>query len=312
MSIESRAAAAIWTLGVDSVTAEVSGELEEAGVRCLLLKGPSVAQWLYADPGDRAYGDTDLLVAPADAPAARQTLTGIGFRRMWGPVAHPGMREPPSHPWRRDAFVVDLHEAIVGTARDAAALFDWLWEVSVAQVVAGRSVRVLGKPARLVHVALHAAHHGPAVGAPVRDVDQAVTACSQREWEAAAAAAVEMGALDSFALGISLAPNGPGVLERLGLVARPSVDWLLEMQAVPLAGGIERFRRASGIGARARMLRDELAPSPAFMRWWTPLARRSRRGLAASYICRVLFLAGSIAPALWAWARATRRARSGR
>jgi hypothetical protein len=53
-------------LARDVATAEVVEALRAAGVRSIVLKGPSIARWLYADGQPRPYGDTDLLVSPAD------------------------------------------------------------------------------------------------------------------------------------------------------------------------------------------------------------------------------------------------------
>src|SRR5438270_41821 len=99
----------MWAMAVDAVTAEVVTALDGAGVDCLLLKGPSIAGWLYEE-GARTYSDTDLLVAPDRLPAARATLAELGFRNEFGSLPHPGMESPPSAPWRRDVFAVDLHE----------------------------------------------------------------------------------------------------------------------------------------------------------------------------------------------------------
>lgn len=65
---------------------EIASAFEAAGLTWLVMKGPVVASMLYTDPGDRAYGDLDLLVDRADFPAAVRALEEMGYRhaiRNW-------------------------------------------------------------------------------------------------------------------------------------------------------------------------------------------------------------------------------------
>jgi hypothetical protein len=75
---------------------------------------------------------------------------------------------------------------------------------------------------------------------------------------------------------------------------------------VPVAAGLERLRTAGSTAARTRILADELFPSPEFMRWWTPLARRSRRGLGAAYAWRAAYLVLHAPAGVRAWRRASK------
>lgn len=298
-------ATALWTLGVDAVTAEVTAAFGEAGVDCILLKGPALATWLYRDGPLRHYGDTDLLVHPAAVSLAACTLERIGFRRLWGPLAHSEMRAPPACPWRRGAFVVDLHEAVPGATADRLEVWTTLRAGSTEQWVAGTAVRVLGEPARLAQVALHAGHHGPRFEEPLRDLRRALELLAPQDWVHAAAEAERIGATAAFATGLQLVPQGRAIAARLGVEAPRSARWLLEAAGeVPVAAGLERLSTTTGVVARASILRDELLPSPEFMRWWTPLARRSRRGLAAAYAWRLAYLLRHLPGALRAWRRA--------
>ena len=58
----------------------------------------------------------------------------------------------------------------------------------------------------------------------------------------------------------------------------------IRFEDVPTAEGIDALLRP-GVGTkqRALILLGEFFPRPDFMRWWTPLARRGRLGLVASY-----------------------------
>ena len=291
----------MWTMAVDEVSAEVIGALDAAGVGCLLLKGPTIAEWLYEDASERPYVDTDVLVDPDRLAAAHATLEAAGFRREWGPLPHPGMESPPSYPWHRGQFAVDLHETLPGAAADRRDVWAVLAEGSTEQRVGGVRARAPGRPALLVTIVLHAAHHGPRVERPRRDLELALDRAGDEDWAAAASVAERIGAAAAFATGLGIVPAGRALLARVGLDAPSS-----ELRDVPLAAGIERLTLARGVRAKALLLRDELFPSREFMRWWTPMARGSWPGLVPAYVWRWLHLARRAPAAL----RASRRARA--
>ena len=67
------------TLAVDVVTAEVVDAFRRAGVRAVVLKGPTLAGWLYGGEAVRTYGDSDLLVS---ARRPRRGGGGAGAPRL--------------------------------------------------------------------------------------------------------------------------------------------------------------------------------------------------------------------------------------
>jgi hypothetical protein len=69
---------------------------------------------------------------------------------------------------------------------------------------------------------------------------------------------------------------------------------------------VERLHRTRGARARAGLLLREALPSPEFMRWWSPLARHGRLGLAAAYGRRWLWLLAHAGPSVRTWRRARR------
>jgi hypothetical protein len=300
--------AAAWSVAVDALTAEVVEALSTAGVASILLKGPTIAAWLYDDPGARPYSDSDLLVDPARLPVAQGTLERLGFRRDFGPLAHPGMEQPPSQPWRRGPFTVDLHQTLPGADAAPARVWALLRSGCEHQEVGGRRVSILSEPGRLVHVALHAAHHGPRVEAPLRDLRRAIERAPDGRWDAAAALARQLEATDRFAAGLHLAPGGDRVLERFSLEA-PAGLRDGDPDPVPLVDGLRRLGAAPGWRATLAMVRDEALPSREFMRWWTPYARRAR-GLPVAYAWRWLYLLWHVPRALRA-VRARPRRRGG-
>ena len=70
------------TLIVDRLSAEAAGLLSEAGIDCMIFKGPVIGEWLYPEEA-RSYGDSDFLVSPLDWDRAVAVLVAQGFRMPW-------------------------------------------------------------------------------------------------------------------------------------------------------------------------------------------------------------------------------------
>ena len=62
-----------------SVIESLLGKLGEAGIASVPLKGAPLAESLYTDPGLRFAADLDLLVRPADLPAAMAVICREGY-----------------------------------------------------------------------------------------------------------------------------------------------------------------------------------------------------------------------------------------
>jgi hypothetical protein len=291
---------------VDRVTAEVTGALGAAGVPSILLKGPALATWLYAGDEARLYGDTDLLLRAADWGRAQELLAGLGFEDDLGPLAHPRMESGEGYPWwrPRDEASVDLHLTLFGVG----AGFDAIWEAfsrgAVRGRVGGAGVPMPSFEARLLHVALHAVQHGgDASPKAMTDLERALEMAPVETWEGAHQMALELDAAATFAAGLRLTAAGRELAAALGAEAGDSGAARLRMAKVPLAEGFAELAAAPGARAKLVLLARELFPTPAFMRWWTPLARRGRLGLALSYPWRWLWLASRALPGYRAWRR---------
>jgi hypothetical protein len=298
------------TVAVDAVTAEVTQALQQRGVPAIVLKGPGIAAWLYGTGANRTYRDTDLLIRAEDRRAAEETLREAGFEDALGPLAHPRMESDSSYPWRRGVTEVDLHTTIWGLGAPADQVWAELSRDPDTLVIADTEVRVPSVEGRALHVALHAAHHGDGSPKALDDLARAVATAPDRLWDAAASLAARLGASGAFATGLRLVPEGEAIARRLGLEHATSVEALLDASQVPLAWGFEELAATPGVAGKVKLLARELAPSPAFMRWWSPLARRGRMGLIAAYATRPLLLATRAVPGFRAWRRARARADS--
>lgn len=295
---------------VDRQAVEISRSFHEAGVDHLLLKGPAIAGWLYGDDEVRAYGDADFLVARQDWDRAIGVLKREGFEDALARMGHPRMESFHSHPWASKGRPdVDMHATLEGLGAD----MEIVWrELSVEREplrLADGEVEMLAEPGRLLHVALHVAQHRD--GKAVIDLERALARVGDERWTEAAELAERVDGMAAFLSGLRVLERGEALVQRLGLRDVHSVQTLLRADQVPLAEGLHELSSTPGWRAKLRLLLGELAPSPEFMRWWSPLARRGHGGLVAAYLWRPIYLVSRLPAALRAFVRARRDASGG-
>lgn len=295
-------------LASDAVTAEVVSAMREHGIRAVLFKGPVIERWLYADGKRRQYGDIDLLVAPDQFDSAETVLAGIGFQMRVAPWRRFEFHEH-EHPWARAGFEVDLHRGICGFDADGLAVWTALTS-NVDQIeIGGTSVDIPVAAAQALMIAVHAVHHSGR-GHPFEDLRRAVATADDSTWRDAAILARRTGALGPFTLGLSLLEPGAELLKRLSLEASANAGTYLRARgAAEGSMTVLRFAEERSIKDRLSLVVAKLTPSPGFLRYKYPIARRGRLGLLAAYAWRPLWLCLR-APAAWrAWRSAETAAR---
>jgi hypothetical protein len=252
----SRRLMAAHSLGIDRATVEVIDELEKDGVRCVLLKGPVIAEWLYPEPGSRGYGDADLLVDPSDLDTAAAVLKRIGFPRP-GTV---GPRPPTAVPWTRpaDGFTVDLHTSVRGVGREEREAWAVIYSNTEEMQLADGTVRVPNVALRAVFVALHAVHHGVAVAKPLADLRRALEVAPD-VWTDARALAESLQATQALAGGLRMLPEGERIADELGLPSELPAELILKQSSADRAA-ITLEWLAEGKGSRIDVLRRLLLP----------------------------------------------------
>lgn len=276
------------TLAVDRLTAEVCASLDGAGIESVVLKGPAIAEWLY--PGEvRHYGDSDVMVRPADWRHAVGVLERLGFRSRLEPMDHPRLESFASTAFVSGVDNLDLHRTLQGLEGNPALIAESLIATADRQVVGGAELRVPARRALLLHVTLHAAQHFH--GRPIEDLRRAIALADEPLWREALELAHRFDGVPAFVSGLRLLPEGVELTRRLGIDVVRSPLHELRRQRIPTAEGMEALL-TPGLGIRQRIVTvaGELLPSAEFMRWWTPLARRGRLGLAAAYVWRVVWL----------------------
>ncbi len=285
------------TMAVDHVTEEVVDAFGRAGVPSMLLKGPSIARWLYPN-GGRAYRDTDLLVRADDFARAAGVLRTLGF----GAPSHALVDH--AHTYAREvggyAQAVDLHRTLPYVAAPPTEVWRTLRHEHDTITLGAVEVDVLGLPQRCLHVAMHALQHTFEARGPFEDLRRAIAASSIEEWTEATSVSRTLGAEDALAAGLCLVPEGAALSARLGLTERrrgivriaATVD-----QGLP-AYQLQRFLDADTFGERVRLFVNPVALSPANLRQVSPLARRGRVGLGLAYVARPFVVAGRTGSAL--------------
>jgi hypothetical protein len=225
------------TFRLDVEYTRIASELDAAGVRTVLLKGPAFDRLLFDGRRVRAYTDIDLLVDPASVPTAERVLERLGFRaaeprtglRRLARRAGIALGTSSAHatPWIGDRLIVDLHRALprVGVSPDEA------WRVLVAHIatitVVGAVAETLDPPASALLIALHAAHHGPRWQRARTDLERACEAFDRPCWEAAARLARDLRADGAMGTGLGTAAKGRALARELGLSTMPSLAYRL-------------------------------------------------------------------------------------
>jgi len=291
----------IQTLAVDHTTVSVIRAFQAQGVQPILLKGPSMARWLYPE-GGRHYVDCDLLVSPQEWDKAEILLSELGFSPMLA-KARDVERERHSMPWEKKghAVSVDLHHTLPG----ATAGDEQVWRVlsSNADTFEIGSVvcEALNAVARALHVALHAAEDGLGNPQVKDDLKRALEIVSPRAWKRAALLAQGIGAELSFSTGLRLLPQGQAVANDLNLPDNPPAEVALRAAGHPATAlGFSQVVSAATPRRRLEMLISKIVPSVTFMRRWYPRASRPL-GLPVAYIQRWIWIARNAPSGYRAW-----------
>ena len=286
--------------------------LAAAGIASILLKGASIASWLYGEGERRTYGDLDLLVSPDDMAHAGSVAESLGFRHFREMESTRIDSESHHEIWIRDldAVVLELHRSFVGIGVPDDVAWDELSRhvEPMALGVGEFAAPVLAVPARALLVALHAAVHG-AKGQTLNDLERALERLPAATWAEAAVLARRLHAEPAFAIGLSFVPDGAELADRLIAPEerRASVETLLWATSAPsTAMGWERLARTRGLGAKLRYAVRELAPPPELLRHVDGRARRGPLGRAGAYLRRPIRLLRQAPRGFGAW-RAVRR-----
>lgn len=269
----------------------IAALLDEAKVPWILLKGPSVADILYSDPGSRPMSDIDILVRPSHFRTALDLLARDGWtlREDMIPeylkITHAVLiRQAPY------VGVLEVHWNLLGTVPLPGETV--LWEGIEQMDLDLRRVPVLGAADKALHLALHAVlHHGLRGASHILDISLAFSRLTRVEWETLVRHAVRMDvveevlrALDAARGRAGFSPPGYVLTElrcsRPGWLRRRATDLALSDSGGHAAMTLSRLIMMDGWENKARYLDFVLMPP----RQW--LKRVDSSAGAASYCTR--------------------------
>lgn len=212
---------------------EIAGAFRAAGISCSLLKGCSVAAQFYAQPGDRAMIDIDVLVDAKRYEDAEKLLIDRGFRRLY-PRFDLDDRKRRAFYQLHNAFTfirpadglqVDMHWRTVNNPVPLAALDSSWRELVEWRDDTGRSLPTLTAATHFAYVMVHGAKHGWVRLKWLVDLDKMVRRLTHSQL-AEAAEIIAANGLDDLAQGsfklahFALGTPIPTALQSLGNDAR--------------------------------------------------------------------------------------------
>jgi Uncharacterised nucleotidyltransferase len=265
--------------------------MQDAGIPAILLKGPSIARWLYPS-GGRSYVDTDLLVPAGELNRAEEALRSLGFTELlegFHPFelgAEPGMETAFS---RRPELglgpggTVDLHRNLpMLRAPD-----EFVWEALSAETetlpIGDVEIRVLGRTALALHVVIHAVQHQFQLHTD-EDLRRAITVMSVDDWRSVADLARRLGAAEILGFGLRHHAAGADAADGLGLPNLSLTSSQLGMWFAPRgSASLVEFWPALTLRAKVQRIRWTLLPSPAKIRYVSRLPDAHGHTLLLAY-----------------------------
>lgn len=144
---------------------ELVDGLASAGIPCLVLKGPAVAQEAYGDPALRSMSDLDVLVPRPQVEEAEAALFALGYsgsRDAWEDVFpkhyHLSYRKPGA------LVQLELHWHLHRPTLPFHIPIDEIWSRSRTAELAGRRVQVMEATDQFLYLCVHIAKHRMRVG----------------------------------------------------------------------------------------------------------------------------------------------------
>jgi hypothetical protein len=164
--------------------AAIQPVLDDSGAGWAVIKGPVAAELLYDSPGERTYGDLDVLVAPTQFDRVLDSLQEHGCRlldRNWEVIRRELRGEV--HFQMPGGSLLDLHWNLVNIYRGRIRI-DTMAMLGRARPsdLGGLSVPTLDSTDSLIHLALHGTLSG---GDKLLWMSDIANACRRRppDWE---------------------------------------------------------------------------------------------------------------------------------
>jgi Uncharacterised nucleotidyltransferase len=179
--------------------------LEGRGIKPIILKGPALAESVYASVGLRESGDLDLLVREAEFPAVKELMLAEGYELQFQ-FTHAEEREfirqGCEFEFRRAGLLVEVHwrlaPAFHGFPLD-------LGSKVVLSELAGQPILTPAPEYQLLFLCLHGSKHLWFSLKWICDVAELLRSHQGLDWEAVLQEARRVGARRMLTLGVKLA-----------------------------------------------------------------------------------------------------------
>ncbi len=183
--------------------AEVSTLFEDASLRGLVFKGPTLTQDAYGDLDLRECGDLDLLVCKQDFPKVAEILIAQGFKSWW--ERDDTNRQVFACEFERSDATLDVHWDLSPEWLNYRVDFDRLWERGTALSAGDHMLRKLRPEDAIFVLCIHGTKHWWERLRWICDVAEVVNRGLVTDWDDVKTAAVHARCLRSVSLGLWLA-----------------------------------------------------------------------------------------------------------
>lgn len=139
---------------------DLSNRLNEAGVRVVVLKGPTISIAAYGDASLRTFADADLLIRSEDVSAARDLLLQLGFTRDYDPAAEQRLlADEHALEFASETLKVELHCSLMSRHLRFRLGADEIRERAIEVRCGGSAIRSLAIPDLFLFMCAHGAKH---------------------------------------------------------------------------------------------------------------------------------------------------------
>ena len=180
---------------------------EDASLRLLVFKGPTLATDAYGDLSLRECGDLDLLIHPDDFPQVKDLLTSHGFTCLWDQVASDRKRQLFACEFQRDGIELDVHWDLAPGWHNYSVDFGHLWGSGQPFSPNCQLARKLQPEDAMEVLCMHGTRHWWERLRWICDIAELVNSGIIRDWDRVEATAIEARCHRSVWLGLWLASD---------------------------------------------------------------------------------------------------------
>lgn len=167
---------------------QIIESLNQLGIKNIVLKGPFLAEKVYADPNLRHYADLDILIQEEDVEKARSALNKLGYwqhEKNWKLFLDEGRTQ--YHFYKKGMIPVELHWELVNN-RNYPFLSEYfrenIWKNVESVELAEENTWALSPEILLTYLCIHlSVHHKFYKLMWYKDIDQLIRSENEVDWK---------------------------------------------------------------------------------------------------------------------------------